>query len=124
DQQFGAVAAHPHHRTLGAAVRVEGRQDGRIRGVEKSAYGVVHLKGHAREANRAPRWGARAFWCCWAGRGALVGELVERVDERDRVIGVVERADAVRNGWLHRVATTVCRDASGRVLVCRRADGL
>ena len=53
-----------------------------------------------------------------------MGELVERVDERDRVIGVVERADAVRNGWLHRVATTVCRDASGRVLVCRRADGL
>ncbi|NEC91657.1 NUDIX hydrolase [Streptomyces sp. SID12501] len=51
-------------------------------------------------------------------------ELVERVDELDRVVGVVERGEAVRRGWLHRVATTVCRDAGGRVLVHRRADGL
>lgn len=51
-------------------------------------------------------------------------ELVERVDEADRVVGVVERAEAVRRGWLHRVAVTVCRDAGGRVLVHRRADGV
>jgi isopentenyldiphosphate isomerase len=51
-------------------------------------------------------------------------ELVERVDEQDQVVGVVERGEAVRRGWLHRVATTVCRDAGGRVLVHRRADGL
>lgn len=51
-------------------------------------------------------------------------ELVERVDERDRVVGVVERGEAVRRGWLHRVATTVCRDGDGRVLVHRRADGV
>jgi hypothetical protein len=51
-------------------------------------------------------------------------ELVERVDEQDRVVGVVERGEAVWRGWLHRVATTVCRDACGRVLVRRRADGL
>jgi len=50
-------------------------------------------------------------------------ELVERVDEWDRVVGVVERGEAVRRGWLHRVATTVCRDGGGRVLVHRRADG-
>ncbi|MDX2542855.1 NUDIX hydrolase [Streptomyces sp. WI04-05B] len=50
-------------------------------------------------------------------------ELVERVDEWDRVVGVVERGEAIRRGWLHRVATTVCRDAAGRVLVHRRADG-
>nr|WP_239135368.1 NUDIX domain-containing protein [Streptomyces sp. SID12488] len=50
--------------------------------------------------------------------------MVERVDELDRVVGVVERGEAVRRGWLHRVATTVCRDAGGRLLVHRRADGL
>jgi len=53
-----------------------------------------------------------------------MAEQVERVDEQDQVIGVVDRDDAVRNGWLHRVATTVCRDAEGRYLVHRRADGL
>jgi isopentenyldiphosphate isomerase len=50
---------------------------------------------------------------------ALMGELVERVDEQDRVLGVVDRSEAIRHGWLHRVATIVCRDAEGRVLVHR-----
>ncbi|MFF5518287.1 NUDIX domain-containing protein [Streptomyces coeruleorubidus] len=49
-------------------------------------------------------------------------ELVERVDEQDRVIGVVDRDEAIRHGWLHRVATTVCRDPQGRVLVHRRPE--
>ncbi len=49
-------------------------------------------------------------------------EPVERVDERDRVLAVVERGEAVRRGWLHRVATTVCRDRRGRVLVYRRPE--
>ncbi|WP_156726768.1 NUDIX hydrolase [Streptomyces apocyni] len=58
------------------------------------------------------------------------GELVERVDERDRVIGIVDRGEAIRRGWLHRVATAVCRDAGGRddaggrILVHRRPDGV
>ncbi|MFF6873945.1 NUDIX hydrolase [Streptomyces sp. NPDC012474] len=51
-----------------------------------------------------------------------MGELVERVDERDRVLGVVDRDEAIRNGWLHRIATTVCRDPHGRVLVHRRPE--
>ncbi len=51
-----------------------------------------------------------------------MGELVERVDEQDRVVGVVDRDEAIRNGWLHRVATTVCRDPRGRVLVYRRPE--
>ncbi|MGR6913488.1 NUDIX domain-containing protein [[Actinomadura] parvosata] len=51
-------------------------------------------------------------------------ELVERVDDQDRVLGVVSRDDAIRHRWPHRVATTVCRDEQGRFLVCRRADGL
>ncbi|MFB9881316.1 NUDIX hydrolase [Planobispora siamensis] len=51
-------------------------------------------------------------------------ELVERVDDQDRVLGVVSRDDAIRHGWLHRVAATVCRDERGRFLVSRRAAGL
>ncbi|MFD1372944.1 NUDIX domain-containing protein [Actinoplanes sichuanensis] len=51
-------------------------------------------------------------------------ELVEHVDEQDRVLGVVGRDEAIRRGWLHRVATTVCRDEQGRFLVYRRAEGL
>ncbi|MGX1270740.1 hypothetical protein RKD18_003934 [Streptomyces phaeoluteigriseus] len=37
------------------------------------------------------------------------GERVDRADERDQVIGPVDRGEAVTNGWPHRVATTVCR---------------
>ncbi|MEU6228735.1 NUDIX domain-containing protein [Streptomyces sp. NPDC047042] len=53
-----------------------------------------------------------------------VDELVERVDGRDRVVGVVSRRQAIRERWLHRVAVTVCRDGLGRVLVHRRAEHL
>ncbi|MFE2069270.1 NUDIX hydrolase [Streptomyces sp. NPDC059467] len=49
-------------------------------------------------------------------------ELVDQVDERDRVVGVVERGEAIRGRLLHRIATIVCRDADGRFLVHRRAD--
>ncbi|MFI6054922.1 NUDIX hydrolase [Streptomyces violascens] len=51
-----------------------------------------------------------------------MGERVERVDEQDRVIGVVERDEAVRQGWLYRMAMVLCRDASGRYLVHRRPE--
>ncbi|KUO19840.1 NUDIX hydrolase [Streptomyces dysideae] len=53
-----------------------------------------------------------------------MSELVERVDEDDRVLGVVDRGEAIARGWLHRVATTVCRDAEGRILVHRRPAGV
>ncbi|MGW2584556.1 NUDIX domain-containing protein [Streptomyces virginiae] len=54
-----------------------------------------------------------------------VDEWVERVDDQDRVLGVVVgRRQAVREGWLHRVAVTVCRDERGRFLVHRRAERL
>lgn len=49
-----------------------------------------------------------------------MGEQVEHVDAHDRVLRIVRRDDAVREGWLHRVAGVVCRDAEGRVLVNRR----
>ncbi|HKO83894.1 MAG TPA: NUDIX domain-containing protein [Actinomycetota bacterium] len=51
-------------------------------------------------------------------------ELVERVDAQDRVLGVVSRREAVREGWLHRVGVVVCRDGEGRFLVHRRAEQL
>ncbi|WKD37611.1 NUDIX domain-containing protein [Streptomyces xanthophaeus] len=48
---------------------------------------------------------------------------MERVDDQDRVLGVVvTRRQAVREGWLHRVAVTVCRDGRGRILVHRRSE--
>ncbi|MEV8313451.1 NUDIX domain-containing protein [Streptomyces sp. NPDC059900] len=53
-----------------------------------------------------------------------MAELVERVDEHDAVLAVVERAEAIRRRWLHRVATIVCRDPSGRILVHRRPDNM
>ncbi|MEU1799386.1 NUDIX hydrolase [Streptomyces californicus] len=52
-----------------------------------------------------------------------MSELVERVDDRDEVLTVVSRSDAIREGWLHRVATIVCRDPEGRTLVHRRTEG-
>ncbi|MGC4909609.1 NUDIX hydrolase [Streptomyces cyaneofuscatus] len=51
-----------------------------------------------------------------------MGELVERVDEQDHVVAVVERGEAIRERWLHRIATIVCRDGDGRILVHRRPD--
>ncbi|MEU5809939.1 NUDIX domain-containing protein [Streptomyces sp. NPDC047718] len=51
-----------------------------------------------------------------------MSELVERVDERDEVLAVVDRGEAIRHQWLHRIATIVCRDTAGRILVHRRPD--
>ncbi|MGW1752362.1 NUDIX hydrolase [Streptomyces sp. NPDC002092] len=50
-----------------------------------------------------------------------MGELVERVDENDHPLHVTDRSQAVQNGWLHRVAGVVCRDAQGRILIHRRS---
>jgi 8-oxo-dGTP pyrophosphatase MutT (NUDIX family) len=54
-------------------------------------------------------------------RVEAMGELVERVDEQDRVLGTVDRGEAITRHWPHRVATIVCRDGAGRFLVHRRA---
>ncbi|MCS0635001.1 NUDIX domain-containing protein [Streptomyces sp. LP05-1] len=51
-----------------------------------------------------------------------MGELVDRVDERDRVIGVVDRNEAVAAGWLYRMSMVLCRDEAGRYLVHRRPE--
>lgn len=57
-----------------------------------------------------------------SARVCVVDELVERVDGQDRMLGVVTRQEAIREGWLHRVAVTVCRDGRGRILVHRRSE--
>jgi hypothetical protein len=44
----------------------------------------------------------------------VLGEPVERVDDQHRVLAVVDRSEAIRRGWPHRVATTFCRDEQGR----------
>ncbi|SEG36946.1 Isopentenyldiphosphate isomerase [Nonomuraea solani] len=49
-----------------------------------------------------------------------MSELVDHVDADDHVLGVVERATAVRLGLLHRIVGVVCRDGDGRYLVHRR----
>lgn len=49
-------------------------------------------------------------------------ERIELVNEQDDVVGVADRDEATRRGWLHRIATTVCRDERGRILVHRRPD--
>ncbi|MFI5756291.1 NUDIX hydrolase [Streptomyces sp. NPDC051569] len=51
-----------------------------------------------------------------------MGELVERVDEQDHVVAVVDRGEAIRERWPHRIATIVCRSGDGRILVHRRPD--
>ncbi|MGW7208449.1 NUDIX hydrolase [Streptomyces sp. NPDC054837] len=51
-----------------------------------------------------------------------MGELVERVDERDEILAVVERGEAIRHRRLHRIATIVCRNRAGHFLVHRRPD--
>lgn len=38
------------------------------------------------------------------------------------MLGVVSRREAIREGWLHRVAVTVCRDERGRILIHRRSE--
>ncbi|WP_424216107.1 NUDIX domain-containing protein (plasmid) [Streptomyces sp. BI20] len=47
-------------------------------------------------------------------------EMVERVDEHDRVLGIADRETVVRRGWIHRSAGTICWDRKGRILICQR----
>lgn len=54
----------------------------------------------------------------------VVDEIVERVDAQDRALRPVSWTDAVREGWLHRIAVVVCHDRQGRILVHRRAEQL
>lgn len=90
-----------------------------------SACATYRDQSHA-GALRTPSTGRReAALSVGSARVCVVDELVERVDDQDRVLGVVvSRRQAIREGWLHRVAVTVCRDGRGRILVHRRSEQL
>lgn len=49
-------------------------------------------------------------------------ELLDIVDERDRVIGQARRADAYARRLRHRCAFVLARDPAGRIFVHRRTD--
>ncbi|WP_415960635.1 NUDIX hydrolase [Streptomyces sp. 021-4] len=51
-----------------------------------------------------------------------MGELVDHVDEHDRVVGVVDRREAVAASLLYRMSMVLCRDETGRYLVHRRPE--
>lgn len=50
----------------------------------------------------------------------MTPELVEHVDEQDRVVGHVSRSEAVQGRLLYRMAMVLVRDKQGRVLVHQR----
>jgi isopentenyldiphosphate isomerase len=49
-------------------------------------------------------------------------ELLDLVDEHDRVVGHATRREVRRRRLLHRFAAVLCRDPAGRVHVHRRTD--
>jgi 8-oxo-dGTP pyrophosphatase MutT (NUDIX family) len=49
-------------------------------------------------------------------------EILDVVDERDRVVGRATRREVRRLRLLHRFSSVLCRDPSGRVYVHRRTD--
>jgi 8-oxo-dGTP pyrophosphatase MutT (NUDIX family) len=49
-------------------------------------------------------------------------ELVDVVDEEDRVVGTVTRREIRERGLLHRVAYVLVRNGAGEVLVHRRTE--
>jgi len=49
-------------------------------------------------------------------------ELMDVVDDQDRVVGQATRREVRRRRLLHRFASVLCRDAAGRIYVHRRND--
>ncbi|GGQ31218.1 MULTISPECIES: NUDIX hydrolase [unclassified Streptomyces] len=52
--------------------------------------------------------------------GRSAGEILDIVDEHDRVIGQAPRGEAYARGLRHRCAFVLARDADGRIFVHRR----
>lgn len=52
--------------------------------------------------------------------GLSADEIIDVVDERDRVVGQARRAEAYARGLRHRAAFVLVRDGAGRVFVHRR----
>jgi hypothetical protein len=49
-------------------------------------------------------------------------ELLDVVDEQDRVVGQATRREVRRRRLLHRFSSVLCRDPAGRLYVHRRTD--
>jgi 8-oxo-dGTP pyrophosphatase MutT (NUDIX family) len=49
-------------------------------------------------------------------------ELMDVVDEQDRVVGQATRREVRRRRLLHRFSAVLCRDSAGRLYVHRRTD--
>ncbi|HWC44065.1 MAG TPA: NUDIX domain-containing protein, partial [Actinomycetota bacterium] len=49
-------------------------------------------------------------------------ELVDVVDDQDQVVAQAARREVRRGRLLHRFASVLCRDPSGRIYVHRRTD--
>jgi len=49
-------------------------------------------------------------------------ELMDVVDDQDRVVGQATRREVRRRRLLHRFASVLCRDPAGRIYVHRRTD--
>src|SRR4029450_8207738 len=49
-------------------------------------------------------------------------ELMDVVDDLDRVVGRATRREVRRRRLLHRFSSVLCRDEAGRIYVHRRAD--
>jgi hypothetical protein len=49
-------------------------------------------------------------------------EILDVVDEHDRVVGRASRREVRARRLLHRFAAVLCRDPTGRVYVHRRVD--
>ncbi|MFG1807214.1 NUDIX hydrolase [Streptomyces sp. NPDC049040] len=54
------------------------------------------------------------------GAGLSADEIIDIVDERDRVVGQARRADAYERGLRHRAAFVLVRDGEDRIFVHRR----
>jgi len=57
-------------------------------------------------------------------RPEFLDELVDVVDEDDRVIGQAVREEIPRQGLRHRLACVVCRNSAGQFYVHRRTSGM
>ncbi|WP_327291849.1 NUDIX hydrolase [Streptomyces sp. NBC_01198] len=55
-----------------------------------------------------------------AAGGLSADEIIDVVDEQDRVVGQVRRAEAYARGLRHRAAFVLVRDGAGRIFVHRR----
>src|SRR5690606_30818863 len=82
---------------------------------------LVGLAGPGSERG-AVRGAVRGRARCLDGRMSA-DEIIDIVDENDRVVGRSPRGEAYARGLRHRCAFVLARDAEGRIFVHRRTPG-